>query len=287
MLRDCRASLVGVLRGRLPRRVRHRPVGQTRRGARRPDPLPSRRRPLIDFAPVDARCSSLVVDDQLRFALLVRGNGDTEWDAEPRSIVRRARYLREPLGDFLGRLDPFRRLGAPVPSYDDAIRQSLNQVGLDIYDSAMLREHDEFGDEIDLRTITPLTLVRIAGRIGWTLAHAHWRLSRLVPIGVELDCPADANFPDEIVYWYDLQALTKYFTDRNPPSPVKSTGPTWKTPAWRSSTAHPSKPPRRQSSSVTASASTPICSSSNSRKTPPPQRSRESGPARPNSRLAP
>lgn len=80
----------------------------------------------------------------------------------------------------------------------------------------MLCEFDEFGDEVDLRTITPLQLVRIAGRLGWTLAHAHWRFARLIPIGLELQYPADDNFPNEIVYWYDLQVLTRYFDGQEP-----------------------------------------------------------------------
>jgi hypothetical protein len=127
-----------------------------------------------------------------------------------------ALYLREPLGDFLGRLDPFRSLGAPVPAYDETVRETLDQVELDSYDSAMLIEYDESGDPSKLRTITALALVRIAGRFGWTVAHAHWRLARLVPIGVKLDYPADVKLADEIVYWYDLLVLTKYFDGQQP-----------------------------------------------------------------------
>jgi hypothetical protein len=172
--------------------------------------------PEICFPSIDAECASMTVEHGIYSALILSGSGDIEWDGEPRSIVGAARYLREPLGDLLGRLDPFRRLGAPIPAYDDIVRESLNRVELDAYDAEMLTEHDEFGDETDLRTITPLTLVRIAGRLGWTLSHAHWRLARLVPTGVELDYPADAPLPDEIVYWYDLQVLTKYFDGQEP-----------------------------------------------------------------------
>jgi hypothetical protein len=172
--------------------------------------------PNISLPPMDAECASMTVEDGIYAALIRADSGDIEWDARPRSIVGAARYLREPLGDLLGRLDPFRKLGAPIPAYDGVARESLNRVELDIYDGAMLDEYDEFGEDADLRTITPLILVRIAGRLGWTLSHAHWRLSRLVPIGVELEYPADANLPDEIVYWYDLQVLTKYFDGQEP-----------------------------------------------------------------------
>jgi Caspase domain len=172
--------------------------------------------PDVHFPNIDAECAGLTVDDRIRSALLADDNEDTEWDINPSSIVGMARYLREPLGDFLGMLDPFSRLGAPVPTYDDAIRQTLNQVVLDEYDNAMLVERGEFGEWTSLRAITPLTLIRIAGRLGWTLSHAHWRLSRLVPIGVELNYPTTAPLPDEIVYWYDLQVLTKYFDGQEP-----------------------------------------------------------------------
>jgi len=172
--------------------------------------------PNISLPPMDAECASMTVEDGIYAALIRADSGDIEWDAGPRSIVGAAHYLREPLGDLLGRLDPFRKLGAPIPAYDGVAGESLNRVELDIYDTVMLGEYDEFGEDTDLRTITPLILVRIAGRLGWTLSHAHWRLSRLVPIGVELKYPTDVNLLDEIVYWYDLQVLTKYFDSQEP-----------------------------------------------------------------------
>lgn len=152
---------------------------------------------VINLPRMEFECDSVTVEEGIYSALLRKDSGDIEWDAMPGSIVDAARYLREPLGDLLGRLDPFRRLGAPIPTYNDAVRESLNRVELDKYDVEMLCEFDEFGELVDLRTITPLQLVRIAGRLGWTLAHAHWRMVRLVPIGVELQYPADANLPED------------------------------------------------------------------------------------------
>lgn len=124
--------------------------------------------------------------------------------------------MREPLGDFLGVLDQFRSLGVPVPAFDETVRDLLNKVNLDNYDDAMLTEYDEFGNSRELETVTSLALVKIAGCFGWTLAHAHWRLGRLIPIGVRLDYPADVDYPQEIVHWYDLQALTVYFDGQSP-----------------------------------------------------------------------
>jgi hypothetical protein len=159
----------------------------------------------------------LTVSDGIHDALLPWiGSADTGWQIGPIDIVTQATWVREPLGDLLSKLDPFRALGAPVPAYDEAIRNVLNQVSLDGYDSAMLAEYDEFGEQRYLDTITALALVRIAGRFGWSLAHAHWRLARLVPVGVKLAYPVDTEIPEEIVYWHDLQALTKYYDGQEP-----------------------------------------------------------------------
>ena len=164
---------------------------------------------------LDTKCSDITVGYGIHDALL-QSDGDVKWDLSPASIVVDAHWLREPLGDFVGKLVPFRDLGAPVPAFDEAIREILNAVELDDYDSAMLAEYDEAGDSIDLDTITALTLVRIAGRFGWTPAYTHERLTRLILVGVRLDYPTRVDLPDEIVYWYDLLALTTYF-DGQPP----------------------------------------------------------------------
>jgi hypothetical protein len=94
---------------------------------------------------LDARCSDLTVSYGIHDALL-QSDGDAKWDLSPASIVIDAHWLREPLGDFLGKLVPFWDLGAPVPAFDEAIRRVLNEVKLDDYDSAMLAEYDESGD---------------------------------------------------------------------------------------------------------------------------------------------
>lgn len=63
--------------------------------------------------------------------------------------------------------------------------------------------------------INALALVAIAGRLGLTLAEVHQRLARLQPVGLVLEYP-QVDLPDEIVYWYDLLALTPYFDGWEP-----------------------------------------------------------------------
>jgi hypothetical protein len=165
---------------------------------------------------LDRGCSDLRVDYALHDALLTSNGDDAEWQLSPASIVGDALWLRAPLGDFLRELDQFRMLGAPVPAFDETILENLNHFELDEYDRTMLSDHDDLGDRRQVEAITPLALVRIAGRIGWSVANAHGRLARLVPIGVKLDYPADVPLPGEVVYWYDLLALTMYFNGQEP-----------------------------------------------------------------------
>jgi hypothetical protein len=138
----------------------------------------------------------------------------TSWRLGAFSIVEGAMLAERPLGDFLGMLDPYRFLGAPVPRYDEETRELLNRVKADKYDLDMLQLAEGTGSK-DLETVTSLGLVHTAGRFGWTLAEAHERFARLVPIGLTLDYPQE-SIPDEIVYWYDLLALTAYFDGQAP-----------------------------------------------------------------------
>lgn len=165
---------------------------------------------------VDDECSALTVPPGVYTALLRGFRRDPKWRQGPLGIVAGALFLREPLGDFLRRLDKFRPLGAPVPPYDEGVRLMLNEIYLDDYDADMLTTFDEFGVERELRAINALSFIQIAGRLGWTLAQAHQRFARLVPIGLVLEYPTAVEFPDEIVYWYDLQVLTTYFDGQQP-----------------------------------------------------------------------
>ena len=173
--------------------------------------------PEAQLPPVDRKCSSLMVPYGTYGALIHGGadRQDIEWRDGVLGIVTGALFLREPLGDFLGRLHQFRMLGAPVPAYDESIGESLNQVHLDEYDADMLTVYDEFGMERELKVITALNFVQIAGRLGWTLAETHQRFARLMPIGLTLKYP-QVEFPEEIVCWYDLLILTMHYDGQRP-----------------------------------------------------------------------
>ena len=155
----------------------------------------------------------------------LRGQTGVSWLLSPADIVANAWDERMPVGDYLTLLEPFRKIGAPVPACDDRIRAELNRVTLDEYDLDMLTVFDKFGEETSLQTVTALSLVQIAGRLGWTLAHAHRRLSRLTPLGLTLDYPA-GELPDEIVRWQDLLLLTTYF-DGQPPAITGTISPAY------------------------------------------------------------
>ena len=162
-----------------------------------------------------SECADLTLSSTVHSALL-EVKAEISWRLGPYPIMSGALHSGCPLGDFLGLLDPFRRLGAPVPPFDETVRDTLNKITIDAYDLDMLLIDDERGIEMKLRTITALTLVRIAGRLGLTLREAHTRLTRLVPIGLTLAYP-HAGFPDKIVCWQDLLLLTTCF-DGQPPA---------------------------------------------------------------------
>jgi Caspase domain len=163
---------------------------------------------------ISAKCANLKVPYAVFRAL---GNwGDRDVAASgPAGIVDIMKYSAQPLGDFLGQLDSFRLPGDTLPSFDESIKRELNQVKFDEYDLDILTRFDELGELTYLRTIKSLQLVQTAGRLGWTLAEAHRRFARLVPIGLTLEY-LQVDLPDEIVYWYDLLALTTYFDGQEP-----------------------------------------------------------------------
>ena len=171
--------------------------------------------PEAQLPSLSPECEGLRVPWVVRETLF-RSGEEISWGLGPGDIVCGALDSGLPLGDFLGELASFRALGAPVPPYDDTIRSVLNAIHIDDYDLDMLAEFDEFGSKSYMRAVSALTLVRIAGRLGWTLDEAHRRLAQLVPIGLVLKYRADIDVPDGIVYWYDLLALTTYFDGQAP-----------------------------------------------------------------------
>src|SRR5262249_34969178 len=139
----------------------------------------------------------------------------------PAEIVEGATAFNQSLGEFLTRLQPFRELGAPVPTPDEATMESLHGIFPDEYDEDMLTAFDEEDEPVFLSTIDPLLLLRIAERLGWSPAEAHRRLTRLVPIGLTLTYPAEGCH-DEIVRWQDLLSLTEHL-DGYPPAVSRPT----------------------------------------------------------------
>jgi hypothetical protein len=162
-----------------------------------------------------AECADLTVSAQVARTLIDQ-SGETSWRLGPGMIVRGALDAKQPLADFVAGLAPFAQLGAPVPALGDVHRDQLTPVDIDAYDADMLLDPSDDNDSPSLRSIDALTLVQIAGRLGWTPAHAHWRLSRLAPLGLTLGYDVPARFPEQLVYWHDLQALTTYFDGQAP-----------------------------------------------------------------------
>jgi HAMP domain-containing protein len=160
-------------------------------------------------------CERLTVSWAVADALLSAEAARISWRLDPRSVIEAALGTERPLGDFLGQLDPFRRLGAPVPPYDEGIGDALNKLVIDDYDLDMLAPMNVEGRKEARHAINALALVAIAGRLGLTLAEVQQRLARLQPVGLVLDYP-QVDLPDEIVYWHDLLALTPYFDGQAP-----------------------------------------------------------------------
>jgi hypothetical protein len=143
-----------------------------------------------------------------------------EWRSRPGLIVEGAIEARQSIGDYLTGLEPYRELGGTLPDTDEAARSALAGFVPDRYDASMLwafREDDDFLDDDDryVSTVSPLWLVQVAGRFGWTLAETHERMARLEPIGLTLDYPTD-GCPDEIVRWQDLLLLTEFLDGQEP-----------------------------------------------------------------------
>jgi len=144
------------------------------------------------------------------------GKHVVSWSLRPADIVAGAMVARQPVTAFLDRLEPYRELGAPLPLLDEAARRTLADVQVDRHDRAMLFDIDpSSGEELPVDQVTPLRLVQLAGRFGWTPLETHRRLARLAPLGLILGYPADAC-PDEIVYWQDLLLVTDYLDGQEP-----------------------------------------------------------------------
>jgi hypothetical protein len=144
------------------------------------------------------------------------GSRPVDWEVGPGEIIQGALDLSCTVGEFLSVLEPYRKLGAPIPSLDPDIVADLAEWHPDHYDEDLLALYDlddEF--QVFLTEIEALCLVQLAGRLGLTLAETHRRLARMVPLGLKLDYPI-SDFPEEIVRWQDLLLLTIYVDGQAP-----------------------------------------------------------------------
>lgn len=135
------------------------------------------------------------------------GHHESPWALSPGDIARGAAMERQPIKAFLEALAPFRTLGAPVPDLADDEGDRLADRPADRYDVAMLHDVDEAGEVLPIAVVGPLRLVQDAGRFGWTVAEAYRRMIRFVPLGLVVECAAEAC-PERIVAWQDLLILT-------------------------------------------------------------------------------
>jgi hypothetical protein len=121
-------------------------------------------------------------------------------------FVRRISEKTGTIGDYFRSLEDLRVLGTPVPE----VAPDLAEYRPDEYDVAMCEENVGLNDPLvplpdDL--VTPLHLVRVAGRFGWELPHTYDRLAAFESLGLRMAVDR-ADVPDGIVHWADLVALT-------------------------------------------------------------------------------
>jgi hypothetical protein len=121
----------------------------------------------------------------------------------------------------VAKLSPYRALGALVP----AEAEPLATLVPDDHDLRILSEglpadrpaivaRSPWEPLVD-ETVTPLHLVRVAGRFGWDLRRAYDRLARFGPLGLRIPFPAEAC-PVGGVDWRDVLVLTQYLDGWSP-----------------------------------------------------------------------
>ncbi|MFP3962760.1 caspase family protein [Actinomadura fulvescens] len=199
--------------------------------------------PEADVPDVTPACESLYAHFEIAPVLLDLTRwgrkGPVTWQIEPGDIVSGAVSFGRSIGDFLSMIEPYRQLGAPVPELSAEVRAQLGEVFPDEYDEDMLTVSGHMNYDFYISEIDPLRLVQISGRLGWTPAETHRRLSALTAIGVRQDYPIAAP-PAEIVRWQDLLLLTEHLDGHAPAVSGRVTGDhveraaeaTGESPAW-------------------------------------------------------
>ncbi|MFE4684466.1 caspase family protein [Streptomyces sp. NPDC056721] len=134
----------------------------------------------------------------------------TDWRPHPDRtvLIAHARHEHCTLGDSLRRLSRYAPLGAPWRDVDDADLRWCD-VRPTAHDQAMFGD-DLLGD----RPVTPIDLLRVAARFGWSMRAAWDRVALYRPLGVQLlvDRPESEDVPG----WQELIVLSEHFTGRAP-----------------------------------------------------------------------
>lgn len=136
------------------------------------------------------------------------GRREVKWALKPGDIVNGAMKARQSIAGFVDRIEPYRAFGAPVPHIDALARDQLGRRPADRYDHGMLVTVNEYGVESFVESVSPLRLMQIAGKFGWTIAEAHSRFAALAPLGLRLEYSPEACI-DELVSWQDLLVVTE------------------------------------------------------------------------------
>jgi hypothetical protein len=143
------------------------------------------------------------------------GDHDVSWSLRAGDIVNGAARAGQSIKTFLDRLEPYRLLGAPLPELTSQAHESLPSRTVDRFDRAMLMAVGNYGRVTFSDSISPLALIQIAGKYGWTLGETHSRLTPLEVIGLKLEYTLEVSL-DEIVTWQDLLILTENLDGQTP-----------------------------------------------------------------------
>ena len=170
--------------------------------------FPNRMDPESALAMTEAVRSLRPTDNEAR-ALIQTASEQAVWKSpSAEEVASLAVLTARTVGQVLEALSAYTPLGAQVPKTGAELAGYMP----DDYDVEALKIAIPVPGEM---TVSALRLVRAAGRQGWTVRHAHDRLSRFRELGVRLE-PSRDDCPDTIVHWADLIVLSRYFDGDDP-----------------------------------------------------------------------
>ncbi|MER5946105.1 caspase family protein [Streptomyces sp. NPDC001904] len=145
-------------------------------------------------------------------------SGEAAWvPLTPARLARRAGH--GDAGSALASLMRLRPLGALVPEADQILLDALSEEEPDTYDLHVLATFWPSSTD-GAHTVTPLSLVRTAARIGDTPRQTAARYAPYLPLVAHLpDPPPDLSgaAPDTVPVWQDLIILTRHLDGQDPP----------------------------------------------------------------------